>query len=412
MKSHRHTTRVIESLVGIVLFVALALPVEAQSVARVTPMDFGAVGNGFIDDSTAVQEALNSGQIIELVSGKYKITQSLQIPTGGGIQGPGTLIHAFDLLPPATPDTSHAALVSSGNDILLENFRIAKQFADGSYSNGVVFQNGEGLRIKNLEISGYSARYGIHLIEVSNFEVSGCYIHDFRMNASADMIEDSPAGLRVTRSHNGTISGNRILKIEVGSTGRASISPIRPDYGPQGYQSDCMTIQECEGVTIEGNVCITSGEGVDLLLSKSCILTGNVISDTWLGGENAGRLVQQCERQPHFRWLSRGSTRLSPKFQRRGFREYSQWKRIAEHRIARDFRSPRGSAWSDWGLRNPYFQRGIRGWVPIQHRERQFDRRSPSGEDHRSGRAERWRSHEFGDRQSIHGPIDGELRKP
>ncbi|MCA9410776.1 MAG: right-handed parallel beta-helix repeat-containing protein [Candidatus Omnitrophica bacterium] len=284
MKSQRHPTKVIESLVGIVLFAALALPVDAQSVARVTPMDFGAVGNGFIDDSTAVQEALNSGQIIELVSGKYKITQSLQIPTGGGIQGPGTLIHAFDLLPPATPDTSHAVLVSSGNDILLENFRIAKQFADGSYSNGVVFQNGEGLRIKNLEISGYSARYGIHLIEVSNFEVSGCYIHDFRMNASADMIEDSPAGLRVTRSHNGTISGNRILKIEVGSTGRASISPIRPDYGPQGYQSDCMTIQECEGVTIEGNVCITSGEGVDLLLSKSCILTGNVISDTWLGG--------------------------------------------------------------------------------------------------------------------------------
>jgi parallel beta-helix repeat protein len=269
-------------------FLVLALGVGDSTAGAqpgpVTPYQFGAVGDGFIDDSTAVQAAIDTGDGVDLAGGKFKITQVLRIASGSLIEGPGTLIQAFDLKPPSSPQTAHALLAGGGNNIRLANFRIAKTSGDGSYSNGVVLDNGKEIVLHGLEISGYSARYGIHLIEVSNFEVSHCYIHDFMMNTSADMIEDSPAGLRITRSHHGIVSNNRILRIQVGPVGRESLSPIRPEYGKQGYQSDGMTIQESDRVTIEGNVCETAGEGIDLLLSRSCILSGNVISDNWLLG--------------------------------------------------------------------------------------------------------------------------------
>jgi parallel beta-helix repeat protein len=269
----------IARLIVCISFVALAWVAAA---APVTPGDYGALGNGVADDSSAVQAALSTGRIIHLVGGTYRITQRLDVPANGGIVGPGTIVHDFNLsLPPDDPISLDAALWVGGDDVQLSDFTIRKVFTDGSYSSGIVVDHRAGALIRNVEISGYSARYGIHLIECSDFEVSGCYIHDFMMNTTADMIQDSPAGLRVTRSHRGVIAGNRVFRIEAGPIGRASISPIVPSYGPQRYQSDNMTLTQCSGIAVTGNVCVTSGEGIDMLLSTACTLSGNVISDTW-----------------------------------------------------------------------------------------------------------------------------------
>ncbi len=265
----------------ILSFSVLFLYWEESTAGRVTPFTYGAVGDGLVDDSSAVQSALDTGVVIDLAGGTFRISRTMNLVDGGGIQGPGRIIQGFDLTPPSSPISTHAAVSGAGNQVLLQNFQIQKPVANGSYTNGIVLTQGQGMVLKDLDISGYSARYGIHLIEVSNFEISGCHIHDFVMNTTADMIEDSPAGIRITRSQEGIVSGNRVLNIEVGSVGRESISPIRPEYGEQGYQSDCMTLQECSRVIVDGNVCQTTGEGVDLLLSKHCILSNNVISDTW-----------------------------------------------------------------------------------------------------------------------------------
>ncbi len=254
------------------------------SVENVTPYDFGAVGDGIADDSNAIQSALSTRKVVSLPYGNFRTTRALTVPVGGGLSGPATIIPDFDLLPPSSPQSSFAAIVVTGDNVLLEGFKVKKVFADGSYASGVIGDHVRNLTIRGLEISGYSARYGIHLIECENFVISGCYIHDFMMDAGADMIADSPAGIRITRSHDGIVSGNRMFDIEVGPNGLQSISPIRPTYGPQGYQSDHMTIVQCSGVNVEGNICRTSGEGIDMLLSESCNISRNIITDIWFQG--------------------------------------------------------------------------------------------------------------------------------
>ena len=208
-----------------------------------------------------------------------------------GIVGHATILVDFDAFldnpEKHHPDSnSDSAILVQGDNVRLENFRLKKNFVDGSYGVGIfAIPGSRSIKIKNVEIGGYSARYGIHLLEVSDFMITGCYIHDFMVNTASDMILDSPAGIRVTRSENGVIANNLILRIEVGPEGRRSQSPLKPEYGPhQTYQSDSMTIQSCKHVTITGNTLATSGEGIDMLLSNECTITGNVISDIWFQG--------------------------------------------------------------------------------------------------------------------------------
>lgn len=258
---------------------AFAQPATPAATAAAS----GLVADGKTDVTDALQAALERDHILRLPAGKYRITKPLRLGAGMGIVGEGTLVVDFDS---GKPDATNIALLCGGNDIRIEGITIAKNFIDGSYGVGIqlVGTGYRGMRISNVEISGYSARYGIHLQECEDFQISNCYIHDFMMNADGDMISDSPAGIRVTRSRNGVISDNRVERIQVGEHGMVSISPLVPKYGPQSYQSDCMTVMQCRNVTMVGNTLITSGEGIDVLLSQECTIAGNVIHDIWFQG--------------------------------------------------------------------------------------------------------------------------------
>lgn len=262
----------------------LANPALLHADEFVTPFDFGAAGDGAADDTSAFTQALATGKIVSLQGGKFRLTSRMVVNPGSGVVGPGEVIQDFDVLPPDPPSDSGVVFFTTGDGVRFENFKLTKPFTDGSYAYGIVANSVEDLKIHGMDISGYSARYGIHIIESKSFEVSNCYIHDFMVNTTTDMIADSPAGLRITRSRDGIVSNNRIERIEVGPEGLTSISPLVPDYGPQGYQSDHMTIVQCQNVTIEGNICITSGEGIDMLLSDSCVLSANIIKDIWFQG--------------------------------------------------------------------------------------------------------------------------------
>jgi len=195
---------------------------------------------------------------VALGPGSYRITRPLHLSSGAALIGSGKIIIDFDS---EKMDASNAALYGQGQDIRLEGISIAKRFRNGSYGVGVLIAAGsQNIAVRNVEISGYSARYGIHIVESENFEITGCYIHDFLMDTSADMIVDSPAGVRVTRCKSGVISNNRILRIEVGERGYTSASPLRVAYGRQTYQSECLTIMQCRAITVAGNVLETSGE--------------------------------------------------------------------------------------------------------------------------------------------------------
>lgn len=267
---------------GIAIFIVFVAPGWAAN-GIATVKDYGAIGNGVADDTVAFRNALSAERLVHVPAGSYRITQQLRIPAQGGLVGEGRLLMEFG--DSSTPSTAaNVGILIVGNGARIEGIVIEKKKVDGSYGTGILADQRKNITIRGVEILNYSARYGIHIVESSDFIIEDCYIHDFMMNTTADMIEDSPAGIRVTRSRDGVIANNIIKRIEVGEIGMASISPIRPSYGPQGYQSDHITLMQCRGITVTGNIMRTSGEGLDMLLSESCTVSGNVIEDIWFWG--------------------------------------------------------------------------------------------------------------------------------
>lgn len=267
------------------LCLVLILFILAPSALRAgSDEDLRAVADGKTDASDAIQAAIDRDRVVRLPAGAiFRLAKPLKLGSNQGLIGPATLIVDFDGGSPER-QTNTAVLVQ-GENIRVEDLTIKKNFIDGSYGSGVVsLQGSKNIVIRGLDISGYSARYGVEFIETTWFEVSGCYVHDFMVNVTADMIEDSPAGILAKRCTDGLISNNRVSRIEVGPEGLKSISPLRPAYGPQRYQSDNITSMLNKRVVFSGNVLETSGEGIDLVLSRECTVVGNSIRDIWFQG--------------------------------------------------------------------------------------------------------------------------------
>ena len=239
---------------------------------------------GGADAAPALRAALLQSDNVRLLDGAtYPIGSFVVIGSNKAVSGAASLVPTFDL--PVQASDANATLILEGENIRLQGLSIAKPFIDGSYGMGVLVRPGSrNVFLRDLEISGYSARYGIIAVDSVGVEITGCTVRDFMMNASADMIRDSPAGIALKRCTNSVVLNNEIRQIEVGPQGRASISPLVPTYGPQGYQSDHIFAGQCVGVLISGNTMQTSGEGIDVLLSRQSTVTGNTIDDIWFQG--------------------------------------------------------------------------------------------------------------------------------
>lgn len=259
-----------------------AAPARADQTPAPVPDETLAAPQG--DAADLIQQRLGRDGSVRLKDGDtFRLSRGIVLGDGQSLSGAAVLVPEFDL--PVDAGLANAAILIRGRGVLVEGVEIRKPFVDGSYGIGVAVSPGSrNVAIRGVSVSGYSARYGILAVESSELEISGCEVRDFMMDAAADMIADSPAGICLKRCTNAIVSHNRIFRIEAGPAGRASISPLRPDYGPQKYQPDHIFVGQCQGVAIVGNVMETSGEGIDVLLSSSCTISGNVIRDIWFQG--------------------------------------------------------------------------------------------------------------------------------
>lgn len=253
--------------------------------------NFGATPNDATFDHGAIQNAINTQLETYLPAGEYWLNAALTLPAGRRLYGPATGEPAvLRVRHDSGSPSGDFAIVITGNNVSVENLVISKDFVDGSYGTGILADNRSNITIKGLEIRNYSVRYGIHLIECTDFEISNCYVHSFLMNQSnpsgneADMIQDSPAGIRITRSTNGIIRDSVIRDIDVGPNGRASISSLVPSYGPQGHQADGITLSDSSFITVENNDIWNSGELIDVLVSDNCIVRNNTLQMAYLLG--------------------------------------------------------------------------------------------------------------------------------
>ena len=155
---------------------AINRPINQKLQERISVKDFGAVGDGTTDDTTAFKNAIASletntlyrGGTIYIPSGKYKITDTLQIFSASGTDSSGINIFLVGDGPYSTTlDFSSSAAGKDGIQILNGgNFGISKLFINGATQNGI--------RMGSEPIdANYNFEFVIEQVQVKNCVGSG-----------------------------------------------------------------------------------------------------------------------------------------------------------------------------------------------------------------------------------------------
>lgn len=126
----------------------------AYNAVRVSVREFGALGDGVTDDTTAIQNALNSSAgSIYFPTGTYKITGlCLTLSSAKTLYGDGTYESIFN----ATGCTNNALTISTGlSGVDLNNFAIIRSGGAVSGQDGIHFVNlTEQANLNNLRLEG------------------------------------------------------------------------------------------------------------------------------------------------------------------------------------------------------------------------------------------------------------------
>jgi hypothetical protein len=131
---------------------AVARTLQSKARERVTPQDFGAVGDGSTDDTAAIQAALNSGAIRICGCGlPYKVT-ALTVPGGVVFDGEGGELITVG-------NTSQSVVITGGAAATIENWYIHSDVAGtrkGKYGVEVAHSDTilRHLRFKDISFSG------------------------------------------------------------------------------------------------------------------------------------------------------------------------------------------------------------------------------------------------------------------
>jgi hypothetical protein len=288
--------------------------------------DYGAVGDGVTDDSSAIVEVATLGKRVYFPSGTYKCT-TFSITLAANTQfigaGQGNTVIAFT----SSTTTSKVDFITTGNnsfeDLTLYHDGIASETAQ------IVSLSGSGITFLNCEITSNDAvdvntstnAFVFTNSDVDHFGVIGCHLHNLnrvilKANASDaiasvilfsnNYIHDLGEGGVQFNFPVGTITGVRIIGnhfenfysgTEQIFCGGASVNNLVVAGNVfQGTGNECLHLEEKgRNITITGNVFNIAGDGIVILDNnvgdgvtyeqpKHITITGN----TFINGGSAG----------------------------------------------------------------------------------------------------------------------------
>lgn len=259
--------KVRNGLFALLITIAMTLSGSAFASPMDTPnakTDFGAAGDGTTDDTAALQAALDSGALVYLPPGTYKVTGDLTLLSGSGFVGTPETIVRFD------GDYKFDALDKS--DIWLQGFTIKRNIAANTalqpliklyYTHDVVL---DSLTLLDSKTTGNTI--AIRGSYDSNLEVTDSYNYQITNNTIKDYHRISPGGLGsgsnqgvkgtgigvlVTRDF--VVSGNRVIETQRYFT---------PGSTLQNFQGAGIAIISSVDGTVTDNVVDYAGQGIDI----------------------------------------------------------------------------------------------------------------------------------------------------
>ncbi len=156
-------------------------------------LDYGAACNGSTDDTTAIQAALNTGKPVSLPAASCRITEALNVPSGGALIGVGP---ASQLL----VNSDQRGVYTGGTNVLLASFRVTGSGSAVSPQNGRAGIHVEGtypsplasnvtisdVIVENVRSTGISISAS-DKVSLTNFIVSNTYEHGFYAAATTNL---------------------------------------------------------------------------------------------------------------------------------------------------------------------------------------------------------------------------------
>lgn len=138
---------------------ATSRTVQSKLRDVVSVKDFGAVGDGVANDTAAIQAAVDTGRVVFVPAGTYKITASITLTSGGGLVGEGEKTN-FVRFFTGGQLIRYPGGNSAGDAIILRDFRITCDASitvvdgDTGIDMGYVSQWGGRGEIFNIYIKG------------------------------------------------------------------------------------------------------------------------------------------------------------------------------------------------------------------------------------------------------------------
>ena len=278
------------------------------SSGNVTPEQFGAKGDAVTDDTAALQNALSTGKIIHLSSGKsYLIRSRLVVPSGGGItsdNGKGWIVLGTN---PGFPDSQvdYGIYLNGVSNVSLTDFGITLQHRDDNGTHAIAMFFSSGVTVRGVEIKSLALGYGILMRSSHDVIIDSNYIHDTYINQVTTCHLVPPSQFPTTTSADGVCGKSIAIKVDSGQTlatyqesyginitnNRIESLNVGPDFEKLwDYQSEAINIagpQESDSmpesqlthdVTISGNIISNVGIGINSYALGTRV-TGNTITN-------------------------------------------------------------------------------------------------------------------------------------
>lgn len=160
-------------------------------------IDFGAVGDGTTDDTTAINNALASGLIIDGKNRTYAVTGNITMPADLDMRNA-----TFKQLAPDGAGNVRTLTSASVNNLKLRNVKVLRN-GDGTNGQlaldaGIWIEAGSGHLFEDIEVSGDDIGTGIVFNGCSNFVVRSPYVHDIDYSLGSDPGDDRVQGIWFT----------------------------------------------------------------------------------------------------------------------------------------------------------------------------------------------------------------------
>jgi hypothetical protein len=213
---------------------ATARTVNDKLQESLSVKDFGAVGNGIADDTTAIQAAINIGKSVFFPGGQYKITASL------------------------TPFATYQTFFGAGDATIVQGAKNINCFD---------VSNTEGISIRNLKFQGgngalaeddFAANHAVYGAAVVNLSLESCRIYSFYM-----------CGIQLREHTNVLITNNFIYGNWYGDSSASDITLY-------------STASNGKNAIVSNNFCLSNNsQGIYVSAlggDRDIVITGNVVN--------------------------------------------------------------------------------------------------------------------------------------